>query len=52
MNEIEYGRIKIRVEGDEAVITFRGKLGDVVVRIPAAQLERWAMRMLRAEALT
>ena len=52
MDEIAYQRIRIRIEGDQAIITFAGKLGEVVVRIPAAQLERWAMRMLRSEALT
>lgn len=52
MSQITYGRIKIEIDGDDAVITFSGASGPITIRVPAAQLERWAMRILRAEALT
>lgn len=51
MQQITHNRITIAFDGDQAVITFAGASGPITVRIPAAQLERWCMRMLRQEAL-
>lgn len=51
MGSISIGRISIAIDGDEAVITFAGAAGPITIRIPASQLERWCMRMLRQEAL-
>lgn len=51
MDSISTGRISIAIDGDEAVITFDGVAGTITVRVPAAQLERWAMKILRQEAL-
>lgn len=51
MDSITTGRISIAIDGDEAVITFDGVAGPITVRVPAAQLERWAMKILRQEAL-
>lgn len=51
MDSITIGRISIAIDGDEAVIVFVGASGPVTVRIPASQLERWCMRILRQEAL-
>lgn len=51
MDSITIGRISIAIDGDEAVITFDGSAGPISVRVPAAQLERWAMKILRQEAL-
>lgn len=50
-NQITYGRVAIVIEGDEAVITFAGASGPITIRVPAAQLEKWAVRMIRQEAL-
>jgi|GEM_PF-4102328 hypothetical protein len=51
MQQITYNRVTIAFDGDQAVITFAGASGPITVRIPAAQLERWCLRMLRQEAL-
>lgn len=50
-NQITFGRVSILIDGDEAVITFAGASGPITVRVPAVQLEKWAIRMLRQEAL-
>lgn len=51
MPQITYNRVTIAIDGDQAVITFAGASGLITVRIPASQLERWCLKMLRQEAL-
>jgi hypothetical protein len=48
---IAHGRMRYAIDGDELVITLSKADGSTIaVRVPAAKLERWAMRTMREEA--
>lgn len=49
MGELRYNRFTLHIEGDELVVTYSRADGDLAVRVPVAQLERWVMKILRAE---
>lgn len=47
---ITVGAVSLFVEGDQVVITHKGKAGVMQVNVAASRLERWARAILREEA--